>query len=259
MNSHEEYFRKFRENTIGYDKTFNSPYGEQKIVYADWIASGRLYSPIEHKMCEDFAPLVGNTHSEASITGTTMTFAYHIAHDIIKKHCHASKDDVIITAGSGMTALINKFQRMLGLRVPEQLKDYLKLPEELRPVVFITHMEHHSNQTSWLETIADVVVIAPTEEGLVDLNDFEKKLEEYRDRRLKIGSFTACSNVTGVETPYYKLAKMMHENGGYCFVDFACSAPYSENDMHPEDPLEKLDAVFFSPHKFSADQELRVL
>ena len=250
MSSHEEYFRKFRENTIGYDKTFISPYGEERIVYADWIASGRLYAPIERKMYEDFAPLVGNTHSEASITGTTMTFAYHAAHDIIKKHCNASKDDVIITAGSGMTALINKFQRMLGLRVPEQLKDYLKLPEELRPVVFITHMEHHSNQTSWLETIADVVVIAPNDEGLVDLNDFEKKLEEYKDRKLKIGSFTACSNVTGIETPYYKLAKMMHENGGYCFIDFACSAPYTDINMHPEDPSEKLDAVFFSPHKF---------
>ncbi len=250
MSSHEEYFRKFRENTIGYDKTFISPYGEERIVYADWIASGRLYAPIERKMYEDFAPLVGNTHSEASVTGTTMTFAYHAAHDIIKKHCNASKDDVIITAGSGMTALINKFQRMLGLRVPEQLKDYLKLPEELRPVVFITHMEHHSNQTSWLETIADVVVIAPNDEGLVDLNDFEKKLEEYKDRKLKIGSFTACSNVTGIETPYYKLAKMMHENGGYCFIDFACSAPYTDINMHPEDPSEKLDAVFFSPHKF---------
>ncbi len=250
MNDHEEYFRKFRENTIGYDKTFSSPYGEQKIIYADWIASGRLYAPIEHKMCEDFAPLVGNTHSEASITGTTMTFSYHTAHNIIKKHCNASKDDVILTAGSGMTALINKFQRMLGLRVPEQLKDYLKFPEELRPVVFITHMEHHSNQTSWLETIADVIVIAPDEEGLIDLDDFKKKLDKYKDRRLKIGSFTACSNVTGIEAPYYKLAKMMHENGGLCFVDFACSAPYIDINMHPGDPLEKLDAIFFSPHKF---------
>lgn len=250
MEDHESYFKKFRENTIGYDRIFSSPYGEKRIVYADWIASGRLYAPIERKMVEEFAPLVGNTHSEASVTGTTMTFAYHDAHNIIKEHCNASQDDVIITAGSGMTALINKFQRMLGLRVPEQLKDYLKLPEELRPVVFITHMEHHSNQTSWLETIADVIVIAPDEEGLIDFNDFEEKLEEYKDRKLKIGSFTACSNVTGIETPYYKLAKMMHQNGGVCFIDYACSAPYVKIDMHPEDPLEKLDAIFFSPHKF---------
>ncbi len=250
MVNSELYFRKFRENTIGYDKKFISPYGEQRIIYADWIASGRLYAPIEKIMVEEFGPLVGNTHSEASVTGTTMTKAYHNAHEIIKKHCNASKDDVIITAGSGMTALINKFQRMLGLRVPEQLKDYVHFPEELRPVVFITHMEHHSNQTSWLETIADVVCILPDGKGLIDIKDFEKKLTEYKDRKLKIGSFTACSNVTGIETPYYKLSKMMHQNGGYCFIDFACSAPYTKIDMHPSDPLEKLDAIFFSPHKF---------
>ncbi|HKB84625.1 MAG TPA: aminotransferase class V-fold PLP-dependent enzyme [Ignavibacteriaceae bacterium] len=250
MENHELYFKKFRENTIGYNKKFTSPYGEKRIIYADWIASGRLYAPIEKKMIEECAPFVGNTHSEASVTGTTMTFAYHTAHNIIKKHCNASKDDVIITAGSGMTALINKFQRMLGLRIPEQLKDYLALPEELRPVVFLTHMEHHSNQTSWLETIADVVVIDPDDSGRIDLNDFKEKLNKYKDRKLKIGSFTACSNVTGIETPYYELSKMMHQNGGYCCVDFACSAPYTKIDMHPDDPLEKLDAVFFSPHKF---------
>jgi len=250
MQNSELYFRKFRENTIGHNKKFKTPYGEQTLVYADWIASGRLYGPIEKKMVEEFGPFVGNTHSEASVTGTTMTIAYHTAHEIIKKHCNASQDDVIITAGSGMTALINKFERMLGLRIPEQLKDFVKLPEELRPVVFITHMEHHSNQTSWIETIADVVTISPDPEGLVDLNDFEEKLKQYEKRKLKIGSFTACSNVTGIETSYYTLAKMMHENGGYCFIDFACSAPYTYINMHPENPLEKLDAIFFSPHKF---------
>ncbi len=250
MSNLEEYFDEFRRNTVGFDKTFETPYGSKKIVYADWIASGRLYEPIEKKMCEIFGPFVGNTHSESSVTGTTMTTSYHRAHKIIKDHVNAGKDDVIITAGSGMTAVINKFQRLLGLKVPEQLKGYLSLPEELKPVVFVTHMEHHSNHTSWLETIADVVVIAPNGDGLVDLDDFEKQLEIYKDRKLKIGSFTACSNVTGIETPYHKMAKMMHENDGFCFVDFACSAPYADINMHPDDPAEKLDAIFFSPHKF---------
>ena len=250
MQDLEEYFNQFRKNIIGIDQTFTSPYGEKKIIYSDWIASGRLYTPIEKKIVETFGPYVGNTHSEASITGTTMTVAYQTAHEIIKDHVHAGKDDVIITAGSGMTAMINKFQRILGLKVPEQLKAYLNLPAELTPVVFVTHMEHHSNHTSWLETIADVVCIQPDSEGLIDLHDFEVQLEKYKDRKLKIGSFTACSNVTGIETPYHKMAKMMHENGGFCFIDFACSAPYVNIDMHPADPLEKLDAIFFSPHKF---------
>lgn len=246
----ESYFHQFRKNIIGIDKTFVSPYGEKKIIYADWIASGRLYKPIEDKLTNQFGPFVGNTHSESSITGTSMTHAYHLAQKIIKQHCNAGPDDAIITAGSGMTALINKFQRILGLKVAEQLKDYLSLPEELKPVVFITHMEHHSNQTSWLETLADVVCLKPNEEGTVDPESLRNEIKNYRKRKLKIGAFTACSNVTGIETPYHELSQIMHENGGYSVVDFACSAPYVKIDMHPENKLQKLDAVFFSPHKF---------
>ncbi len=250
MSDLENYFSRFRKNIVGIDTTFNSPYGEQKIIYADWIASGRLYKPIEEKICNTFGPLVGNTHSEASITGTTMTLAYHEAHKILKDHVNASNDDVIITTGSGMTTVVCKFQRILGLRVPEQLSDFVKLPEELKPIVFITHMEHHSNQTTWLETIADVVVIDPDENGLVDLDNFREKLDKYKNRRLKIGAFTAASNVTGIEPPYYELAKLMHKNNGLCFVDFACAAPYTKIDMHPADSEAKLDAIYFSPHKF---------
>jgi selenocysteine lyase/cysteine desulfurase len=250
MENLEKYFEQFRINSIGYDAKFHSPYGEQKLIYADWIASGRLYQPIEEKISKLFGPLVGNTHSESSETGTQMTLSYHEAHQIIKDHVNASKDDVIITAGSGMTAMINKWQRILGLKVPEQLRPFIKLEGNLRPVVLVTHMEHHSNHTSWLETIAEVVMIKPTDEGLVDLDDLKKQLTKYDDRQLKIGAFTACSNVTGIETPYHKMAKMVHQHGGYCFVDLACSAPYVHIDMHPENPLEKLDAILFSPHKF---------
>jgi selenocysteine lyase/cysteine desulfurase len=111
-------------------------------------------------------------------------------------------------------------------------------------------MEHHSNQTSWEETIADVVVLTAKEDGLVDPSDLEQKLQTYKDRPLKIGAFTACSNVTGISTPYHRLARIMHENGGLCFVDFAASAPYVPINMHPDDSLEKLDAITLSPHKF---------
>jgi selenocysteine lyase/cysteine desulfurase len=246
----EEYFNKFRVNIIGVDHEFSSPYGEKKILYADWIASGRLYAPIEERIIKDFGPLVGNTHSESSITGTSMTKAYHDAHRIIKDHVNASPTDVIITPGFGMTTAVNKFQRILGLKVCEQLLPYLNLPDNDRPIVFVTHMEHHSNHTSWLETIADVVVIEPDSHGLIDISQLEKLLYLYRGRSLKIGAFTAASNVTGIRTDYHALAKIMHQNDGYCFVDFAASAPYVDIDMHPSDPEEKLDAVFFSPHKF---------
>lgn len=250
MSELEKYFEPFRKKIIGIDQTFQSPYGKKKIIYADWVASGRLYGPIEDKIKNDFGPFVGNTHTETSITGTTMTRAYHIAQKIIKHHCNASDDDVLITAGSGMTTVINKLQRILGFKLPEQLMKFIDIPEEYRPVIFLTHMEHHSNQTSWFETIAETVVLDPTDEGLVDIQKLNDTLEKYKNRKLKIGSFSACSNVTGIRTPYHKLAKIMHQHGGYCFIDNAASAPYDPINMHPDDPEERLDAIFFSPHKF---------
>jgi selenocysteine lyase/cysteine desulfurase len=246
----EQYFQKFRKNIVGIDQEFVSPFGLQKIIYTDWTASGRLYRPIEDKLLNDFGPFVANTHTETTVSGTAMTNAYHEARHIIKHHVNASADDVLITDGSGMTGVINKFQRILGLKVPENLKAFTTIPEEKKPVVFVSHMEHHSNQTSWLETIAKVVLIPACPEGLICLDSFEKLLEEHKDYTLKIASVTACSNVTGIKTPYYEIAKLIHQYNGVCFVDFACSAPYVKIDMHPEDTEAYLDAIFFSPHKF---------
>jgi selenocysteine lyase/cysteine desulfurase len=249
MSELENYFDQFRRNVIGYDLEFQTPYGRKPLIYADWIASGRLYGPIEEKLAHTFGPYVGNTHSESSVTGTSMTRAYHEARAIIKRHVNAGPNDVIIASGSGMTGVVNKLQRILGLRVPELLLPHVSIPEEARPVIFITHMEHHSNQTSWIETVADVEWLAPLPNGECCLETLDAALKKFGDRP-KIGSFTACSNVTGVRTPYHKMARIMHEHGGLCFVDFAASAPYEPMDMHPEDEMERLDAIFFSPHKF---------
>ncbi|MEX1383026.1 aminotransferase class V-fold PLP-dependent enzyme [Lutibacter sp.] len=246
----EVYFQQFRKNIVGINQSFESPYGEKEIIYTDWTASGRLYRPIEEKLLNQFGPFVANTHTETSITGSAMTMAYHKARNIIKNHVNANADDVLITDGTGMTGVVNKFQRILGLKISENLREYTNVPDLLKPIVFITHMEHHSNQTSWLETIADVEIIPCQESGLICFDSFEKILEQYKERPIKIASITACSNVTGIRTDYHKIAKIIHQNGGLCFVDFACSAPYVAIDMHPEDEEMYLDAIFFSPHKF---------
>ena len=246
----EQYFNQFRENIVGINQTFQSPYGEQKLIYTDWTASGRLYAPIENKLLNEFGPFVANTHTETSTSGAAMTLAYHEARKIIKQHVNANNDDVLITTGSGMTGVVNKFQRILGLKVSENLKDHTSIPEELKPIVFVSHMEHHSNQTSWLETIADVEVVPCNDEGLLCLEEFEKCIKKHEHRNIKIVSITSCSNVTGIETPYHEVAKLIHSYNGLCFVDFACCAPYVDINMHPENKDEHLDAIFFSPHKF---------
>jgi len=251
----EKYFSLFRRNMIGNEQYFDSPFGDKQIIYADWTASGRAYKPIEECLQQEIMPFVANTHTATTVTGTLMSKAYAKSKVIVKQHVGANKDDVLVFCGSGMTCAVNKLQRILGLRVPERMGEYIKkgtaqFDEELRPVVFVTHMEHHSNQISWLETIATVEIIDHAENGNVDLECLRSLLEQFKHRNNKIAAITACSNVTGIQTPYHEIAKMMHEYGGLCFVDFACSAPYIDINMHPEEKGADLDAIYFSPHKF---------
>jgi selenocysteine lyase/cysteine desulfurase len=209
-NSLEQYFAPFRNNIIGIDQEFESPYGIKKIIYADWTASGRMYRPIEELLMEKISPFVANTHTETNVTGSTMTLAYKKAKDIIKKHVNAIDGDILISSNSGMTGVVNKLQRIIGVKLHEKFQDKIKLAEEDRPVIFVTHMEHHSNQTSWIETTGDVVVIDACNEGKVDLSCLESLLEKYKNRKVKIAAVTSCSNVTGIDTPYHKIAGMMH-------------------------------------------------
>ena len=252
MSHLETHFQPFRENVVGYNTSIQTPYGEKPLVYADWIASGRLYHPIEEKMTGTFGPLVGNTHTETNVTGTTMTLAYEHARKVIKTHVNANLDeDVLVLTGSGMTGAINKLIRILGWRIHEKHQSGIHIPEVERPVVFTSVMEHHSNEISWRESIADVVYIPYDETTLLPCPDqFDTILQQYQHRKTKVAAVCACSNVTGIQPDYFAIARVIHKHGGYCFVDFAASAPYVDINMNPEDPMEKLDAIFFSPHKF---------
>ncbi len=246
----ETFFAPYRSRIVGIDRELPLRDGSSgRLVYADWTASGRLYRPIEDFMLREIGPLVANTHTETTYTGVAMTHAYHEARETIKRAVNAAEDDSLIFSGFGMTSAVNKLQRLLGLRLPEGCNR--NCGERPRPLVLITHMEHHSNQITWEECDVDVRIIPRDENtGLPDLIWQERILEENRHRPLLIGAFTSCSNVTGLVTPYHRMAALMHRYGGLCFVDFAASAPYLAIDMHPADPEARLDAIVFSPHKF---------
>jgi selenocysteine lyase/cysteine desulfurase len=243
-------FAAVRRNIIGGEQIIRTPDGPKKMIYADWCASGRLYAPIEEYIRRGIGPLVGNTHTDSNATGASMTMAYSLAGSMIKRHVNASPRDVLMFCGTGMTGAVNKLQRLLQIRAPKGLQDQLCLLPEERPVIFITHMEHHSNHISWLETTGEVVLVPPDEYGLVSPVELDRVVSCYCDRPLKIGAFTACSNVTGLMTPVAELAAVMHRHGGLAFADYSASAPYVDMDMHPPLPGGWLDALYFSPHKF---------
>lgn len=242
----ETHFKKFRENIVGIGHSFEGKNGNKPVVYADWIASGRLYQPIEKKICDEVGPFVSNPHSYSSHTGQNITRVYSESRHIVRQHVNASENDALVTVGAGMTGALMRLQEIIGVKNRD--KKYSD-PSE-KPVVFVTHMEHHSNQVSWQETCAEVVILPPGKDNLVDPQKLEEALAKYKDRKTKIGAFTACSNVTGIITPYYEMAGIMHRHAGVCFVDFAASAPYVKMDMNPANPNQKLDAITFSPHKF---------
>lgn len=244
-------FSQIRNGIIGIHESIRTPYHEAiPLVYTDWTASGRMYREIEERLIQEVYPLIANTHTETNSTGKATTRLYHEAQHIIKNHCGASSKDILISDGSGMTGVVNKFQRILGLKLNDRFRNQIELREEDKPIVFVTHMEHHSNHISWSETIADVCIIPVGEDGLPCLTSLKALIEKYANRKVKYAAVTAASNVTGILVDYQAIAQIMHQAGGKCFVDFACGGPYLSIDMHPEDPSKRLDAIFFSPHKF---------
>lgn len=247
-----------RQAIIGVDAPFCTPFGQRLMTYCDYTASGRTLTFIEKylmKLQRNYA----NTHTEDDMTGRSMTKLLHDAEDRIKKSLGANDDDRIICVGTGATGAITKLQQILGTFLPPATKHQIERSadcdlEKIKaqsPVIFVGPYEHHSNEISWRDGLCEVVELDLAADGHADMVQLEKhlKMDKYKNR-LKIGSFSAASNVTGLVSKTKELATMMHKYGGLVFFDYAASAPYVDIDMHPKDDLAHIDALVLSPHKF---------
>jgi len=259
-----------RQQIVGVDSTFLTPFGERMMVYCDYTASGRCLRFVEAYL-QGLQRVYANTHTEDDITGRSMSQLLHEAEESIKASVNAGPGGRIIACGTGATGAIDKLQQIIGVALPpatrrniERILDgkdsgfdaeaFRRLLRRHQPVVFVGPYEHHSNELSWRQSLATTIEVRLDPTGHIDLAHLETLLQapEYRDRP-RIGSFSAASNVTGMRTDVHAIAALLHRHGAIACFDFAASAPYVRIDMNPpaaagEDP--SIDAIFISPHKF---------
>ena len=252
----EALLARIRAAVIGREDVVDGPFGPRRVTYADYTASGRSLEFIEDFIRGAVLPLYANTHTESSGTGLQTTRFREDAREIVRRSLGAGDEHVVLFCGSGSTGAIDRMIQVLNLRIPADLDDRYRLSDAIpagdRPVVFIGPFEHHSNELPWRESIAEVVTIREDRDGHVDLAHLEEELERTAGRPLRIGSFSAASNVTGIITETAAISSLLHRHGALSFWDFAAAAPYVGivmGPVDPDDPLSYKDAVFLSPHK----------
>ncbi|WFE74791.1 aminotransferase class V-fold PLP-dependent enzyme [Roseinatronobacter sp. S2] len=230
-----------RRGLIGDGMPVPGPFGTNPLLYADYVASGRALEQVEQFVMTEVLPWYANSHTEASFCGSTMTRMRRAARGIIARMTGADDNHAVIFAGAGATAGINRLVHLFG--VPDILA------RNGRAVVFVGPYEHHSNILPWRESGADVIEIPEAAGGGPDLDALARALAETRGADLRIGAFSAASNVTGVITDVDAVTRLLNAHDVLSMWDYAGAGPYLPIDMKAGTDCA-IDAVVISPHKF---------
>jgi selenocysteine lyase/cysteine desulfurase len=197
--------------------------------------------------------IYANTHTKDNYFGMQTNKLYIDAKNHIREMIKANEDYAIISVGSGTTGAIHRLTQILGIyEAPATRLNYARNSlyySSDKPVIFVSRYEHHSNLLPWKEGNTEVVEIDLDGNGMLNLRDLEEKINSSKyNSRIKIGAFSAASNVTGICLPINDITSIVHRASGLIFFDFATSAPYVDIEMINEN--DYIDGIYFSPHKF---------
>ncbi|MEQ8695625.1 MAG: aminotransferase class V-fold PLP-dependent enzyme [Bauldia litoralis] len=230
-----------RAGIVGEGIEIPGPFGPRKLVYADYVASGRALQQVEAFIAGSVLPYYANSHTEASYCGAYITRLRSAARAAIARLCGADDRFATVFVGSGATAGINRLVSLFGIDEARRAGR--------KTVVLIGPYEHHSNILPWRESGADVIEIAEAATGGPDLLALEAALIEAGPQALKIGAFSAASNVTGIVTDAEAVTRLLKRHGALAIWDYAGGGPYLPIDVCAGTDAGK-DAVVVSPHKF---------
>jgi selenocysteine lyase/cysteine desulfurase len=180
--------------------------------------------------------------------------------------CFLSFFHSLIRSGNGTTSCVELLIDALGLKhhiaaTGNTGDDDGANSNPNRPVIFVGPYEHHSNLLPWRElgqVDIEMVRLDPIS-GNMDLRHLEELLQLYTHRSIKIGAFSAASNVTGVIADDLAITALLHKYGALSIWDYATGASYLNVQMNPTHPdytttcdstcsIAK-DAVLLSGHK----------
>lgn len=239
----EHFFNRFRatlpsidalhDGIIGKDAVIEGPAGPRKMIYADYVASGRAHEAVEGWVMREILPFYANSHTEASHCGGVMTRLRREARAEILRICGGDEaTHAAVFSGSGATAGLNRLVNLLavgsGMRV------------------LVGPYEHHSNLLPWRESGAEITTLPEAPSGGVDRDALARALEQARAAGQRVVvSLSAASNVTGITADVAAITAQVKAAGAAMIWDYAGGAPYLPMDLGAG-----MDAVVLSPHKF---------
>ncbi|MBP9670401.1 cysteine desulfurase [Candidatus Woesebacteria bacterium] len=216
--------------------------GGHKLVYLDSGATSQKPSVVLDAERSYYGQHNANVHRGAHTLGDEATQMYQDSREKVAKFIGAKSEEVIFVRNT--TEAINLVAYSWGM-------DNLTKGD----VIVTTLMEHHADLVPWQEVAkrmgARVEVVGLTEDGLIDMDDYEKKLK----MKPKLVSFVHVSNALGTINPVKEMTKLAHKTGAVVLVDGAQAVPHMKVDVAEIG----CDFYAFSGHKMLGPMGIGVL